>query len=140
MRNTRFLTALFLCLAISVTSHAQNNGAALAAADTTNFSKNTEGGWNLYNSYMSPVGGDSVRLELILQQSNTISWQDEQYVGKIKEATFRPAEERVIPFLLGGNNYDLRIQHNGKCYLKLASGPVPDSYPVVIPIAVNYKK
>lgn len=125
---------------ISETTKAQNNQAALAAADTTNFSKNTSGGWSLYNSYLAHLSEDSVRLELILQQSNAISWQEEQYVGKIKTESLRPATERVLSFVLSGNIYQISIKPTGKCYLKLSSGSVPTNYPVIIPLRVIYKK
>jgi hypothetical protein len=134
-------TLLFL-LASVYASHAQDNQTALAVADTSNFSRNANGGWQLYNSYIAAqtVGGDSVRVELILEHENNINWAQEQYVGKIKISSLLPGTEKTMPFSLAGSNYQLRIDTNGKCYLKLASGAAPFDSAVILPFTVIYKK
>ena len=131
---------ILLLLCVSVTARAQNHALALAAADTSNFSKNSDGGWLLYNSFVAARGTDSVRLELILQHDNNISWAQEQYVGKIKVNNLRPNSVKTISFSLVGITYQLRIDTNGKCYLKVIAGTAPVGSPVVIPLSLLYKK
>jgi hypothetical protein len=131
-------TLLFLFASVYA-SHAQDNQAALAAADTSNFSKNADGGWQLYNSYVAEQSADSVRLELVLQHDNNINWTQEQYVGKIKNSSLRPSQEKILSFSLEGINYQLRIDTNGKCYLKVVSGAAPVGNPVFIPFTLIYK-
>lgn len=125
---------------LSRPAHAQDHTAAIAAADTAHFSVNKAEGWQLFNSYMAARTGDSVLLELILQHAHTIDWKQEQLVGKIKTGSFQPKTDRAIPFLLAGSSYALRIDKNGKCYLRLAAGALPPAGPVVIPLAVKFKK
>src|SRR2546423_6442009 len=119
---------------------AQDNTVAIANADTTNFSVNKDGGWELFNSYVSTYGLDSVLLEIIVQHANTIDLSGEQYVGKIKTPALRPAVSQTLSFNLITNYYSLRIDEVGKCYLKFLTGTKPASNPFVIPVRVVYKK
>lgn len=121
-------------------SFAQNDSAAIAAADTTNFSVNSAGGWQLFNSYVAAYNTDSVQLELIIQHANNIDWNQEQYAGKVKTTALIPAQEQTISFSLITNQYLLRIDVQGKCYLRLFSGSAPADDPAVIPVKVIYKK
>jgi hypothetical protein len=126
---------------ITATIHAQDSdSAALAAADTTNFSRNVNENWQLYNSYIAPQGTDSVMVQLILQHDNNINWSNEQNVGKIKDISLLPGAERPMPFSLGGINYQLRIDTAGECYLKVVSGDPPVDDPVVLPFTIIYNK
>jgi hypothetical protein len=45
-----------------------------------------------------------------------------------------------MPFILAGINYQLRIDTNGKCYLKIVSGGAPVNDPVILPFVIIYKK
>lgn len=135
-----FLLFSLLFLGAAFKSNGQNNAAALAAADTVNFSRNAAGGWQLYNSYINAIPADSVLVELILQHSNTITWTQEQYTGKIKAVNLRPNTVRIVSFLSGDITYQLRIDTMGKCYLKLLSGAAPTADPVIIPVTVKFKK
>lgn len=118
---------------------AQNNSAAFAAADSSRFSINKDNGWQLFNSYITQFQTDSARLELIVQHNNNISWVTEQYVGKIKFTALQPKTIQTILFSLLNNYYQLRIDTNGKCYLKFMYGTVPANNPVVMPMKVLYK-
>lgn len=129
-----------LLIGCSVICRAQTNEAAMAAADTTHFSKNTSGGWLLYNSYVAAEGADSIRLELILQYNDSLNWDAEHFIGKIKTAGFFPQQERMVSFFLFPCWYKVRIETNGNCYLQWQSGEAPVNYPVIIPFAVLYKQ
>jgi hypothetical protein len=120
---------------------AQDHSKALAAADTTNFTVNRKDGWQLYNSCLTPVSADSVMIELIVQHSRDINWGQEQQVGKIKPESFFPKAGQTLVFKLLDDAWQLRVDKNGKCYLRLASGSLPDEAdPVVIPVRAVYKK
>jgi len=140
-RSLKILLGLILILMLAIEeSTAQNNSAAIAAADTSEFSVNSAGGWQLFNSYVEMQNADSVQLEIIIQHSNNINWSLEQYVGKIKPASLLPIQERTVSFNLITNQYLLRIDNEGKCFLKLFSGAAPGDDPAVIPVKIIYKK
>lgn len=127
------------CFSLSK-SYGQENAAAIAAADTTNFSVNDTGGWQLYNSYVAALGDDSVQLELIVQHNNNINWNDELYVGKIKPEPFLPSVSRSVVFDLITVSYQIRIDTGGRCYIRFVSGLPPSQDPFIIPVKVRFKK
>jgi hypothetical protein len=133
------LLAATIILAVANTAKAQNNAAAFAAADTSKFSVNAAGGWQLYNAFLDRYKTDSVQLELIIQHNN-ISLQQEQYVGNIEYAPFKPAVTQTVAFSLLSNNYTLRIETSGKCYLKWLSATAQATGLVVMPVKVFYKQ
>lgn len=128
------------CVVLLLGHHlkAQNYQAALAAADTTRFSVNKAGGWQLFNSHVNNFSTDSVRVELVLQHENNINWQQLQLVGKIKFSNALPNGTKIIPFRLLANGYLLQIHKDGTCYLSFVSGVFPVKNPVVIPVVVHY--
>ena len=63
--------------------HAQDNSKAFAAADSSRFSPNKNGGWKLFNSFVNIYQKDSAQVELILQHDGIIDWKQEQMIGKI---------------------------------------------------------
>ena len=132
------ITIFFVQCCFALT--AQNHSKALAAADTTNFSINKKENWKLYNSYLSHINEDSVMIELILQHDTNINWDEEHEIGKIKTNSFLPKNEQTVYFKLIADEYQLRIEKNGKCYLKVL-GSLPDKKdPVIIPVRAVYKK
>jgi hypothetical protein len=124
---------------VRVNAFAQNNAAALAAADSSRFSINTNGGWQLYNSYVSQYKTDSVQLELIVQHTNNINWNQEQYVGKVKYGPLQPHSGQMLSFNLLADKYVLRVEPNGKCYVRFVSGILPATNPFILPLKVYYK-
>ncbi len=133
-----FFFAIMLFVKLNV-SFAQNHAVAFAAADSSRFSVNNNGGWQLFNSYVNQVAADTVQFELIVQHNNNLSWSQEQYVGKIKQSQLLPNTGQNLPFNLGSDAYTLRIESNGKCYLRFLSGTLPASDPVVLFLKVFYK-
>jgi hypothetical protein len=117
---------------------AQDDSAALAAADTSRFSPNATDGWQLFNSYVHSYASDSATLELVIQHANNIDWTAEQYVGQISYQPLHPPNGQNIPFIFAANNYVLRIDNTGKCYLKLTDGALPADDPFVIPLKIFY--
>jgi len=132
-----FLLAIVCSSFIEVS--AQIHSRALATADTTNFSINKRSGWKLFNSYVAPVKTDSVIIELIVQHDLTIDWRQEQLVGRIKSSNLLPKTSQTVSFKLMFDIYQLRVEPNGRCYLRLASGSLPDGDPVILPIRAKYK-
>jgi len=132
-----FIAVLLTC---NVTfAQKQSKTLALATADTTNFSVNSRAGWQLFNSYVAPIKTDSIMVEVIVQHDRTIDWRQEQLVGRIKSPNLLPQNSQTLPFNLIYDTYQLRIEPNGKCYLRLISGSLPDGDPVIIPVRAVYK-
>ncbi len=120
-------------------STSQTDSIAFAAADTSRFSPNIDEGWQLFNSYVTNLQNDSARLELIIQHTNNINWTVDQYVGVISDSSLIPSEEQDVPFSLLTNNYNLRIDTAGKCYIRFVNGDLPTDDPFVIPLKLIYK-
>jgi hypothetical protein len=118
----------------------QNDSLAFAAADTTNFSVNTSGGWRLFNSFLAEYDTDSVQAEIILQHDNTINLNQEQLIGRIKTVGFQPQIEQNLSFTLLTDLYSMRIDREGSCYLRFISGDLPDGSVIVVPIKVLYRR
>jgi hypothetical protein len=128
-----------MVLGITNTVSAQDHSKALAAADTSRFSPNKKDGWQLYNSYVSGYQRDSAQLELILQHANNFDWKKEQFVGKITYQPLHPKNGQSLNFYLLSNQFLLRIDENGKCYLRFQNGALPSEDPAIIPLKVFYK-
>jgi hypothetical protein len=136
----RIIAALFIIILISGNDVlAQDSRAALAAADTSRFSPNTNDGWQLFNSYVHSYGGNRATLELVIQHANNIDWTADQYVGQISYQPLQPSGGQDISFIFAANNYTLSIDSTGKCYLKLANGALPTDDPFVIPLKIFYQ-
>lgn len=118
---------------------AQTDSAAIATADSSRFSVNEPGGWQLFNSYAQKYNTDSVQLELIIQHSNNIDWAQEQFIGTIKYTPLLPGIGQSIPFSLLNDGYIIRIDTAGDCFLKLITSVLPDKDIVVVPLKVFYK-
>ena len=139
MKKIIIITSVLLSICDLAIS--QNHQKALAAADTGNFLVNKKEGWKIYNSCLKSVTPDSILIGLILQNEQINDWTTEQMVGKIKSGKFFPETARIMTFNLIADTYQLRVEKNGKCYLKLLSGSLPDnSGTVILPIKGVYKK
>lgn len=135
-----FLTVtVFLSFSVNTVVAQADYSKAYAAADSSRFSLNKKDGWQLFNSFVSNYQKDSAQLELIIQHANNIDWRQEQYIGKIKYQPLQPGQEQSLPFNLLLDTYILRIDDNGKCYLKFISGTLPTADPFIFPLKVLYK-
>lgn len=136
------LTILVMLSALSATFAQSDNdrNKALASADTSYFSVNKKEGWQLYNSYASNVVADSTQLEVILQHDAGINWQNSNYIGKLKGTAFKPQTTRLAQFTWITTVFEVQINTDGNCYMRLVSGPLPQGNPVVIPVRMVYKK
>jgi hypothetical protein len=130
---------IILLLANSTTAAAQNHAAALAAADSSRFSINNNGGWQLFNAYIGQYKTDSAQMELIVQRPNNVNWSQERYVGKIKYGPLKPASNQNIGVNWAGGNYVVRMEPNGKCWLRFINGSLPAVNPAVFLLKVYYK-
>lgn len=142
MRKEFFKSILVAGFFISTgkATYAQSYAEAVANADTTNFIANAKEGWQLFNSYVATQDADSIQIELIIQHENNINWMDEQCIGAIKTASLRPTEGISIVFPFSMSNYSLRVENDGKCYLKFINGALPYESPFVISTKVIFKK
>ncbi len=136
----KYLLFILICISAPAVGTAQNNLQALAMADTTRFSVNQSGGWELYNSWINPVGADSIRIELILQHANNINWNEFQYVGSLRQLAFAPTLSRTAELILVQRSFLLRLDPDGKCYLRQTIGLPPEGSMAVIPVNIQVKK
>ena len=121
-------------------SFGQNDSIARATADTTNFSINIENGWKIYNSYVNVNENDSVDLELIIEHENPYNWTVDYFFGRIKMTDAHPISNRVLLCDLINRKFQIRVEQNGKCYIRQISGPIPTDLSFVLPIKVVYNK
>lgn len=116
------------------------------SGDTTSFTPNSNGGWNILSRYINQDTPDSVEFELILLQSTGgIKGSQEQFVGTITNKLFLPQKDQKIAYsLLPGNTWYLLVKKNGQCYLAQVQGSgiqksnLPGN-PDILPIKVRYK-
>jgi len=134
-----FFSIICLCMLLPKDGHAQDNNKAFAAADSSRFSPNKNGGWKLFNSFLNIYQKDSAQVELILQHDGIMDWKQEQMIGNIKYQPLQPSVEQTLPFNLLNESYSLRIDDKGKCFLKFINGQIPTLDPFIIPFKVNYK-
>jgi hypothetical protein len=132
------LTLALICVLTSL-SRAQNNAAAIVNADSSRFSPNNQGGWQLLNSYVAPLNAGSAQLELIVQNANAVNLGQVQLLGTIKGQSLFPSQPVSLTFNILGNQYQINIHSDGRCYIKLLNGSPPSSSPLVIPLRVTYK-
>lgn len=124
---------------------AQNNSKELAkalakaSADSSHIAVNKKAGWQFFSSYLTPIKADSVMIEMVVQHDRAIDWKQEQLVGRIKSTSMLPKASQTISFSLIFDVYQLRVEPNGKCYLRLASGSLPNGDPVIVPVRAVYK-
>lgn len=130
-----FLSAIFY---LNVSAQDQQHSEVLAAVDSTNFSINRDENWELYKAAFTPLVNDTVLLEMIVEHDRFLEWENEQLIGKIKEKDYVPYTEQSVDFKLLTDSYNLRIDLDGKCYLRLVEGEIPPSDPVFIPIRLYY--
>jgi len=124
---------------------AQNNSKELAkavekaSADSSYIAVNKKSGWQFFSSYLTPVKADSVMIEMVVQHDRTSDWNQEQLVGRIKSTSMLPKVSQTVSFSLISDLYQLRVEPNGRCYLRLVSGSLPVGDPVILPIRAKYK-
>lgn len=124
--------------------NAQNNSKDVAKTldlvsnDSCYVVANKQAGWHFLTSYLTPARPDSVMIEMIVQHDRAIDWKQEQLVGRIKQASMFPKTSQTVSFMLMFDEYLLRVESNGRCYLQLAKGST-DGDPVIIPVRAKYK-
>lgn len=137
-RNVVMLFSILICSTIALRAQSSDS-IAITKADTSNFSVDKNGGWEIYNSYVAAYNTDSARLELILKHAKNINWQQEQFVGDIKISALRPKKGQTLYFAIIFNCYQLRIDNQGGCFLRCLGAEPPISDPAIIPLRVAYK-
>jgi hypothetical protein len=121
-------------------SNALTNAFIRASVDSSYIAVNKRGGWQFLTSYLTHLNSDSVMIEMIVQHDRTIDWTQEQLVGSIKSTSMLPKASQIVTFSLISDQYQLRVEPNGRCYLRLATGTLPDGDPVIIPVRAVYKR
>jgi hypothetical protein len=109
--------------------------------DSSYIAVNKQAGWQSVISHLTLVKTDSVLLELVVRHDRTsIDWKQEQPVGRIKQRDLLPKTEQIVLFKLIRNIYRLRIEPNGRCFIRLEAGILPKGDQVIIPVRGIYKK
>jgi zona occludens toxin (predicted ATPase) len=143
MKKIYFLLALVLLTFGEVI--AQDNSAILnkamaaATADSSFIAVNKKAGWRFLASYITPMATDSAMIEMVVRHDKSIDWTQEQPVGRIKRTHFLPATGQTLMFSVMDCRYQLRIEPNGRCYLRLYAGTLPDDDPLIVPVRAVYK-
>ena len=114
-------------------------------ADTSSFAPNTTENWGIVSSYLNQDTPDSVEFELILKKNTFTNWSAEHYIGSITNSQFIPARSQTVTYnLLSDNQWNLRVDTVGKCYLyqvnggSLLASSLPGN-PYVLPIRIRFK-
>jgi hypothetical protein len=110
-----------------------------ALADTSKFVPNREKQWSLFNSYVAAEGRDSIMLEAVVSRSRDANWDQHQRFGKITDKKFWPRNVIEARYYLLTDAYDIRVEKDGWCSIKLAEGQLPSTDPVVLPIRITFK-
>ena len=118
--------------------HALANARGLS--DTIHFRSNVAEGWDIFSSYLS-IDADSVEFEVILK-CNTHginNWFTPSLIGTI-QTIYAPDSVRVLTYNEPNRKWEITIQPDAGCYLKLLRSTVPLDSVVVIPIKTKYKQ
>jgi hypothetical protein len=138
MTKTLFFISAWILF--SSISFAQTRAKAFetGSADTTYIAVNKRGGWQFISPYLTPVGKDSVRIEMILQHNRTIDWKQKQLVGRITRRNMLPVSKQAVVFNLLICQFRIYIEPDGHCYLQQVWGKLPDDDPLAIPVRAMY--
>lgn len=112
---------------------------AKASADSSYIAVNKRAGWQSFVSYLTQVKTDSVLIELVVKNDHTINFKQEQLVGRIKSGSMLPKTVQIVAFNIIGAQYQLRIEPDGRCYLRFTSGTLPSDEQIIVPIRAMYK-
>ncbi|OQP56312.1 hypothetical protein [Niastella populi] len=108
-------------------------------ADTSGFVPNRQGAWSLFASYVSTRGRDSVVLEAAVSHSRDADWSQYRPFGRIRDKKLWPPNAVEARYWLLTDVYDIRVQKDGWCFIKLSEGQLPSTDPVVLPIRITFK-
>ena len=108
-------------------------------ADTSKFVPNRQNAWSLYTSYVSTRGRDSVVLEATVSHSRDADWSQYQLFGAIRDKKLWPPDAVEARSMLLTDVYDIRVDKDGRCFIKLSAGQLPSTDPVVLPIRITFK-
>src|SRR5207302_6536630 len=95
------------------------NAPHVPTGDTAAFKANQQAGWSLYSSYLNRDTPDSVEFEFIIQHTDNIDWNSEQFIGVIIKNDFKPVTSQQLRYqLLLDNLWAVRIEPNGQVFLR----------------------
>jgi hypothetical protein len=141
-RNFAVLTFAWFSLLVGREANQQETVrfASAVVVDSLPFAANQPEGWSAISSYATKLGEDSVRLEVLIQHANNISWADEHLIGAISDSLYRPTVSQLVDYtLLSNSKWKLRITPDGGAYLQLAQGVAPPEDPAIFPVAIQYR-
>ena len=139
MNKMLFFISIWMLFSGLSVAQTRDNAFESGSADTTQIAVNKLGGWQFVSPYLTPVGQDSVMIEMILQHDRTIDWQQKQLVGRITRRDLLPVSEQEVVFSLLISQFRIYIEPDGLCYLQLVSGVLPDEDPQAIPVRAVYR-
>jgi len=137
MKRTLFF---FLILAMGKFSFSQTaDSLALANADTTHFQSARSANWLMYNSHVHLDSAGQVSFLAIVRHSRTgITWNEFQQIGTLKSPEMRPVVARLVDVMLLTDHYQVRVDPDGRVFLKLFSGQLPLGDPIVLPLEFTF--
>jgi len=115
------------------------NVRAQELADTSKFVPNRPGAWSMYSSYLAAAGPDSVSLEAVVSHNRNADWSQYQRFGRISDKKLWPMNTVEARYYLLTDAYDIKVEKDGQCFIKLSVGQLPSNDPVVLPIRITFK-
>ena len=120
----------------------QDNVKAIATglSDTIPFRPNMAEGWDTYSSYIN-IEEDSVEFEVILKRNipGNNDWSIPSLIGTI-QTIYAPHSARVLAYTEPNRKWEITIQPDAGCFLRLLNSTEPLNSIVVIPIKTKYKQ
>lgn len=124
---------------------AQNNSGIIAkafaktSADSSYIAVNKRGGWQSLVSHLTQLKNDSVLVEILIKNNHAVDLKQGQLIGRIKQGSMLPKTRQKVPFNLVTTIYQLIIEPDGRCYLRLVAGTLPADNSIIVPIRAAYK-
>jgi hypothetical protein len=141
MRKSKFFQVgiLMFIIFLSIQFFSISSFGKKRIANDLIFESNIDSGWTTINPYLHRFHEDSVTLELLVTKSSICEWGEYQLIGKIMEPIGRPKDNQVIQYqLLFDKVYLLKVDEEGKFFIKQESGNYNYSYPFTFPIKIKY--
>jgi hypothetical protein len=138
MTKTLFFISVWMLLGGFLSAQTRAKAFEAGSADTTYIAVNKSAGWQFVSPYLTPVGNDGVRIEMIVQHDRSLDWKKKQPVGRITRRNLWPVSKQEVVFNLLVCQFRIYIEPDGRCYLQQVSGTLPDDDPLAIPVRAVY--
>lgn len=132
---------ILLILFLNMNIKAQNSVDIFekGSADTIYMAVNKSAGWQFINPFLTPVGEDSVMIEMILKPYRGVDWNKEHLIARITREDMIPSEDQMVFCNLITAILKVHIKPDGNCSVQLISGKLPEEDSLAIPVRAIYQ-